>query len=101
MHDGFCGLTSKLLDELHDEYKNKTFVPFINCLPTEIPPDLHVVQCLNTALTFQSFKRHSSMFVLQSLKDNLVSTSSQIDLIPNVTYKVSVTPSFFYLLCSR
>lgn len=86
VHDGFTGVTSKLLEELHDEYRNKTVLPFLNFPLKENFANKDPIPWLSTALLFQSLGKYSSLFAVQGLNCNLMSKGPEDIHLPSLDY---------------
>jgi hypothetical protein len=93
IHDGFSGLMSKVLEELHEEYRNKTVLPFANLVHTYNLVESGTVDpipWLNVALSLQSFHDFSTMFVMQGCHSESMTNKVQEITMPNLLYKTDV-----------
>ena len=88
--NGFGGLSSQVLEELKDEYGNKSFLTF-GVTPTQFPDETHkdiAYRILNSALSFSQLSQNSDLFIPLSLASEAWPRTRQAREIPLLTYKV-------------
>jgi len=71
MHDGFSGLSCKMLEQLCDDYEKKSSLAFINWPSLVVKKEHSIYRTLNIALTIQNLCKFSTSFTLQSLQKSL------------------------------
>ena len=90
VYNGFGGISSQLLEDLRDEYGNKSFLTF-GVTPSEFPKEMHkgaVHRILNSALSFGQLALNSDLFVPMSLSQEVWPHLGQARDFPLLDYKV-------------
>ena len=100
--DGFGGLASGILQHISDDYDKKTSFCFGVSRPfqtvagrAERFPDFKL-RTLNTALLWNSFNLHSSVFTSIGLSEDLTKVNPKPALLPHITYNVSPLTYILY-----
>ena len=94
-HDGFGGLASTLIQNVHDEIGNKTVLTF-GSWPTKFHPTLDGgLRMLNSAMVLSQVSQSSDLFAPLSLLAELSLRNSQSRMFPHINYNVSTSNTIY------